>query len=85
LRWRCTPGSALRERAGPDAEVTFADIIQRRGIAIWAKCGGVLRNCQLARWDLKSGKALNTEFTEGAETTERAKMIRRLIAEWTVQ
>ena len=22
LRWRCMPGEALRERAGPDAEVT---------------------------------------------------------------
>jgi hypothetical protein len=28
LRWRCTPGEALRERAGPDAEVTFVDIIR---------------------------------------------------------
>jgi len=27
LRWRCAPGAALRERAGPDAEVTSAQII----------------------------------------------------------
>jgi hypothetical protein len=29
LRWRCTPGGALREHAGPDAEVASAHMILR--------------------------------------------------------
>jgi hypothetical protein len=29
MRWRCAPGNALRERAGPDAEVTSERIILR--------------------------------------------------------
>ena len=47
MRWRCAPGSALRERAGPDAEVTSGDIVLRSAFGVALKVCGVFRNANI--------------------------------------
>jgi len=45
MRWRCAPGDALRERAGPDAEVMSGAIILRSAIGVAPEDFGYVPKC----------------------------------------
>jgi hypothetical protein len=69
MRWRWAPGAALRERAGPDAEVTSVDIILVCQVCAAKESKRVIQNDNVSRDFLGAhnlGAAPFTPFVKGA-------------------
>ena len=69
MRWRWAPGAALRERAGPDAEVTSVDIILVCQVCAAKESKRVIQNDNVSRdfWGAHNlGAATFTPFVKGA-------------------